>query len=441
MPYKKLYLFGMAILSLAFGQVRAQTETILSHPHLPSASTDTIKLLDSLYTYFWRTNIGYWVNEDLDLFYYDHNTDLIKWNRKHWDESYGYFWYDDYRILYTLEEGLPVEEMKQVYDLQTYEWINYTLFTYTYDGHGNKTEWKWKKWSPELPGWTNFRMNQYFYDDTNQQIRSVSRIWDNPSSEWILSQQIETFYDDTGSDTLILTSYWSSSDSIWINLSLKRSWYDMAGNKMREQMQFWDAESAEWINSSNGLSSYDDQNHLQQTVYQHWDSELNTWVDKSLTEYFYNELGLVSNYITSIWDPTDSVWMQTSRGTYEYDREEDEVDFVLQDWNQQQEWENRSRNHYVYMKVLSLNDINPPRKISCRWTCFSPENKCLNCEGLKDNDSYIFNLYSMQGARILTQVFKGDQSIILRDEFPSGAYILTITGKDQPLHSEKIFIP
>lgn len=441
MPCNKQYLLIVVILSLIFGQLSARTVTFPFPPHLPSAPADTIKLPDSLYTYFWRTNIGYWVNEDLDLFYYDHNTDLTKWNRKHWDESYGYFWYDDYRILYTRKERLPVEETKQVYDLQMSEWINYTLFTYAYDGHGNRTEWKWQKWDSELPGWTNFRLNQYFYDDSDQQVLTVSRIWDNNSPDWILSQQIETFYDNSGSDTLIHTSYWSSSDSAWINLSLKTSWYDLNGNKVREQMQFWDTESAEWINSSNGLSSYDDQNHLLQTVYQHWDAGLNAWVDKTVTGYLYNELGLISHYITTLWDPADSVWMKTSRGIYEYDTEGDEVDFILQDWNQQEEWENRSRMHYVYKKVLSLEDMNPPGGISCRWTCFSPENKCLNCEGLKENASYIFTLYSMQGGRILTQVFKGDQPIFLRDRFPSGAYILTITGKDLPLYSEKIFIP
>jgi hypothetical protein len=426
---------------MAVESLNSRTEGYPPHTALPGHTADTVKLLDSLYRYFWRTNIGYWVNEDLDLFAYDRNTDLIRWNRKHWDESYGYMWYDDFRVLYTLEGGLPVEELRQEYDLQTCQWIDYTLFNYVYDGQGNRTEWKWKRWSAELNDWINFRLNNYYFDENGQQTLSVSSIWDAGVSEWLFSQKKEIFYDSNGADTLILTSNWSFSDSVWVYLSRRRNFYDQAGNRVGEQMQFWDAVSSAWINSINNTYLFDELNRLKQATYQHWNANLNTWIDANLTEYSYNEMDLTGLYVTSFWDPSDSAWIFSSRGLYEYDRDGDETDLVLQVWDQQGEWINQSRMHYVYYKLLSLQEPGPPSAISCFWTILSDEYQCFQCNGLNSSQSYVLNMYSMQGSLILKKAFNGDQAVTSWGSIPPGIYIITVTGKDQVLYWKKMMIP
>ncbi|MDD5507070.1 MAG: T9SS type A sorting domain-containing protein [Bacteroidales bacterium] len=441
MTSQRSYLLSLILIFLAVGHLNALTEAF--HPRTAPSRypADTIKLLDSLHSYFWRTNIGYWVNQDLDLFSYDHNTDMIRWNRKHWDESYGYIWYDDFRVLYTLEGGQPVEELKQNYDLQTSQWINYTLFSYAFDGQGNKTEWKWQRWSAEKEEWINFRLNNYLYDVQGHQILSVSSIWDAAGNEWLLSQQTEISYDVCGADTLILTSYWSTSDSAWTPLGLRRNIYDQAGNRVREHMQYWDAGSSSWINSSNNISLYDEHDNLLQTTYQHWDEGLNGWVDRNLTEYSYNVQDLLSLYVTSMWDPSDSVWQPASRGLYAYDREGDESDFILQVWSQNGEWINQSHKRYVYYKVLSLQESYPSSEISCILTTYPTGHQCVRCCGLKNSQSYILNVYTLTGSLILTRAFNGDQAVSSWGHIPPGIYILTITGNDQIIHREKMLIP
>ncbi len=437
----RLHIIIITIISLSLGKVQSQTENVQSYQQPAPILTDTIKLIDSVYTYFWRTIIGYWVNEDLDLYYYDHNTDLIKRNRKHWDESYGYLWYDDYRVLYTLEKRVTVEELKQKFDLPAQEWINYTLFTYTYDDHGNKTGWKWQKWLEDQNDWSNFRLNQYVYDDADHMIESVSMIWDYNSSTWILFQRIETFYDNAGQDTLVLTTSWNSTDSTWVNLSRKTSWYDIPGNKVREMMQFWNIDKEQWVNASNNLSQYDGNNLLLQTLYQHWDAVLNAWEDKSRTEYQYNELGLINYSISSLWNSSDSTWLNTSRNIYEYDPGGDVVTYILQQWSDNQEWQNKSQLRYVYKKVLSIQKPLPYSGITCSWTHYSSENQCLCCEGLKDGQIYLFTLYTMQGAQISSRLFNGDQPVCLRGELLTGIYLITITNRGLLVHRDKIFIP
>lgn len=441
MSFKKTTLPFLLLLSLATGHLNARAAPTTAHPELPGLPADTIKLIDSLYHFFWRTNIGYWVNEDLDLYYYDQNTDLLKWSRKHWDESYGYIWYDDYRVVYTLVDRMTVEEMKQNYDLQASQWINSTLFTYTYDGQGNKTGWKWQRWSPELNDWSNFRLNQYFYDGAGHDILSVASNWDDGIHDWIPSQKVETSYDSSGADTLILTSYWSEPDSAWIALSRKRNGYDLAGNKVTEQLQQWDAETSSWINSSYNLLIYDVGDKLSQTIYQRWDADLNKWIELTMNEYFYNEMALISQYITSTRNPSDTVWTPAARGMYEYDGDGDRTEFVLQEWDGQGDWINHSRLNYAYRKVLSLPESGSSTGISCYWTRHAQEDKCLRCDGLKNGQPYVFTLYSMQGSLIYNQVFTGGQAVALKGTISSGIFIFTVAGEDQLLHRGKIVIP
>ncbi len=431
----------LILLSLPAEKAYSQEET---YPFLPPGIpplTDTIKLLDSTYSYFWRTNIGYWVNEDLDLYYYDHNTDLIKWNRKHWDESYGYYWYDDYRVLYTLDNSLTMEELKQEYDLSGQTWNNYTLFTYAYDAQENMTEWSWQRWSEDISDWINFRLNQYLYNDSGRQIQSVSRTWDPESSRWLLSQKIETLYNEAGNDSLVLTSYWDSSDSVWSNLSRKTSLYDLSGNLVNVLMQVWNDGSNAWINSSNSISQFDDDNHILETVYQHWNTNLSAWEDKTRTEYSYNELGMISYAVSSLWNTVNSTWGNTSRSIYEYDQERDQLDIILQHWNQDQEWQNSSRKHFAYMKVLSVEETLTSDRVACRWTAISPETRCISCQGLRDNETYLFTLHSMQGSSIISMPIRGNQPIRIRGELPAGIYFMTLTSKNLLIHTEKVFIP
>ncbi|HNS17316.1 MAG TPA: hypothetical protein PKI34_05800 [Bacteroidales bacterium] len=441
MHFRIFICITVVIISLTGRNLHSQPET---YPYLaPGAQPlkDTIKLLDSLYSYFWRTNIGYWVNEDLDLFYYDNNTDLIKLNRKHWDESYGYFWYDDSRVLYTLKNSLRIEELKQEYELIAQKWNNYTLFTFVYDDQGKRTEWKWQRWSPDISDWVNFRLNQYLFDSADKQIQSISLTWDPESSGWLFSQKIETLYNSTGNDSIILTSYWKSSDSAWLNLSKKTSLYDLSGNLVNELMQVWDDGSEKWIPSSNSLSLYDNDHHILETVYQHWNVNQSGWENKTRTEYIYNELGLISYAVNSLWNPPDSVWENTSRNIYSYDLEGDQVDYVLQNRTQDQKWENSLRKQFVYKKVLSIPEVMTADCISCRWETISSSARSISCIGLKDNATYLFSLYSMQGSHISSQVISGNQPIRIRGEIPAGIYLMTIASKDHPVHQEKVFIP
>ncbi|MDD5696200.1 MAG: hypothetical protein PHD61_12970 [Bacteroidales bacterium] len=430
----------MIIISLTPGTVLSSPRLHYPYTFENSSPADTIKLLDSLYAYFWRTQIGYWVNEDLDLFYYDHNTRLIKWNRKHWDESYGYLWYDDYRVLYTIENGLTVEELKQEYDRVSQLWTNYSLFTYEYDLQGNRTEWKWQRWSSDANDWNNFRLNQYLYNNANQPVQSVSMIWDTDVSSWVYSQKIETLYNSTGNDSIILTCYWSRPDSAWSNLSKKTNLYDFSGNLIHVVTQVWVDELDAWINSSNSLSVYDNNNILE-TVNQHWNTVLSDWEDKTRTVYSYNELGQISFAAGAIWDKADSLWKNTTRSIYEYDRDGDMVDVVLQNWTADQEWQNTSRNRFVYMKVLSIPEGRASSQVTCKWTALSSEVKCARCEGLKDDEPYLFSLFSMQGSNVFSQYVKGDQTFFLRGGLPAGIYVLIITDDHSPVYQEKVFIP
>lgn len=402
---------------------------------------DTIKLTDSVITYTWSEPLGYWDNDNLDLYYYDNNTDLIKWNRKNWDIEYGFIWYDDSQTLYTLHNRLVTEELTQDYDLSGQKWINTSLITYLYDGQGNKTERKWQKWNTGDETWLNFRLETYEYNLTHHLIQSQSSTWDSENSLWIYGQQYQYFPDGNDRDTLQITRKWNVLTSEWDYQSRKKRQFDPDGKMTEEINQFWNKTSQAWINTSRILYLSDALGRDTLILSQNWNDDNSTWNDKTRTANFYDEKDLLVRFTLAQWEIASQTWVYTRQGFYTYDKEGDPIEYILQNWNENEEWENSIRFRYVYKKVLDVPEITHNEYINCKWSHPSTGTICFTCNGLTEGLNYVICLVSFEGKVISDRVIKGGQHFCIQHPPLTGLYLLTIRDRKQLIFSTKLFIP
>lgn len=426
---------------LPFGSACQEAESIFLPVNGHFYKKDTIKLSDSVITYAWKDPLGYWDNDNLDLYYYDNNTDLIKWNRKNWDIEYGFIWYDDSQTLYTLHDRLVTEELTQDYDLSGQKWINSSLITYLYDGQGNKTERKWQKWNTGDESWLNFRLETYEYNLANHLIQSQSFTWDPENSVWLNGQQYQFFPDENDRDTMQITRKWNSQTSEWDYQSRKKRHYGPEGNLTEEVNQFWNKTSEAWINTSRILYLYDAPGRDTLILAQNWNEDDSTWNDKTRTANFYDEKDLLTRFTVAQWETSPQTWVYTRQGFYMYDKDGDPVEHILQNWNENEEWENSIRFRYVYKKVLDIPEATHNERVNCKWNHPSPSNICFTCNGLAEGENYIIHLVSFEGKVVSDKVIKGGQHFCIQHPPLTGLYLLTIRDRKQMIFSTKLFIP
>jgi hypothetical protein len=435
----KLFSITLIFLTcLTVPAVVAQEDPV--NPVHPQNGKEIIKLLDSLYFYIWKDELDIWENSDLDLFYYDNNTRLVKWVRKDWDENLiRYEWFDEFRVTYQYEEGILSGELKENWVLGTNQWVNYSRYSYSYDEEGNKTEWKWERWDEGMSDWTNFRLTLYGYDTNGNLITFTTQMWEPTVSGWINSQDIRYHYDQNGNDTMTLTLVWNLDSLNWENLNKKLNQYNLSGQQVRVLYQDWNPDLKAWIDYRLTVYTYDGSGFLTESLSQDWDPTTQNWKNKSKLVYSNNVQGQPMNYTEYKWDPTLLDWLNRSGGFYEYDTEGDRINSVTQIWGENEEWLNSTRLRYVYIKVISVPEL-VTTWIECRTGSKGSGILCVECTGLQPDKTYTLTLFDLGGGQSFSQAFRGDTSRLINSALSAGIYLLVIHDGQQICFRDKVYI-
>jgi hypothetical protein len=160
------------------------------------------------------------------------------------------------------------------------EWMYVSLYTYTYDGTGNR-------------------------------LSMLDQYWDG--MEWFDNMLNTWTYDGAGHMLTYLDQYWNGE--AWENNSLETRTYDGNGNNLTILQQGWDG--AGWMNWALITNTYDaNNNRLSSILSESYDGE--TWSDYSKNDWTYDATGNQLTFTVSLTDWDTGDWVYYMKTEYSY---------------------------------------------------------------------------------------------------------------------------
>ncbi len=263
---KKITIFNLVILTLAFWQGNAQTD-----PHM---LTQVVKK-DNTNTVFQEQNYAY-----------DSNGKQIQ------------------KIQYSYVGGNTYgSKTVWIYDNST-GYINEIDF-YNYDSSTNT--------------WTmTFKTEYLQYDSNGNILEEQSSYYDNTASAWVFSQKA-TYYYNAGVLDYLERFYYDITTSTWQNQS-KEIYTYTTGLLTLKLNQQWDSVNNSYFDTGKWYYTYDSNNLLTEKRFEYFDTNTSTWVNSQKTVNIYDPVTLYKTVKEEYyWDVSNNLWIGNSKEVYNYD--------------------------------------------------------------------------------------------------------------------------
>jgi hypothetical protein len=205
---------------------------------------DTAGRLVSTTTQLWDDDLGQWINDTRRVFEYDSASNQLMLLQQDYVED---AWTDIYRNLYTYENNLQAEFIRQDWKTATSSWLNKSriLFSYLPDGRPLiDTHFTWDA----VIGWKYITKVLYLWNENGTIQEKLYQTWDVPTSSWKNIVSYLYFQDKNGQDTLIIYRLANASGTSWKDDYKYFYTYDENRNLVKEIWQGWDQVRARWLN-------------------------------------------------------------------------------------------------------------------------------------------------------------------------------------------------
>lgn len=130
----------------------------------------------------WNTTTAAWVNDTRDTYTYNGDKTVSQVVSETWNTATA-AWENDTRETYTYTAGRVHTFLNEVW--QTNQWVNQTLFTYTYDGSNHLINALFQNWDTGTSSWVNSFQINYFYNGDNTLHQTIIQIWQINTSSWL----------------------------------------------------------------------------------------------------------------------------------------------------------------------------------------------------------------------------------------------------------------
>lgn len=303
-------------------------------------------------------------------------------------------------------------------------WKDTLRFTFSYNEHGDETEWLWE--SKPADTWLNeFRSVTEYDADNNPETRTEydwdGGVWQNLQRILYEHESItraeSRIPDDAVRDNpnfqLTLETYQFWMDNNWLDSQRIHYHYYLNGLLQEELNQYY---YGQWFDFQKTIYTYDNNGNVIEELYQ--DFFIFDWENGSRTVYTYTGNVLVHE-LTQSWQGFNRNWDDLSQIIYTYDGEllVEELEQLV---SYNRDWENNYRTLYYYQP-----DGYPTEEIRQDWQANSwvnSERFLFNFEDISGGDvslgdmiSHVLGFSLLNPAQMVLADLNNDNDVDVRD--------------------------
>ena len=289
-----------------------------------------IYTLDSVFFYDWISGTGQWIEQQSNLYYYDHQLNDTLQMIRLWNASNNqWLSHLQYKRHFNVMNMLE-EQIQSQWNVTGARWINYSRTRYEYDRDKRLDFYLVQSWNAANSMWENRLKYSYEFDNEGNWIFYLKQTWDPDSSKWLFNYQFLYTY-TSGLKTTMIRQDWDSEQNIWINRHQTNYQYDPDHRLSEEFGEVWDHDSAVW--DPNSLITYirDPGGAITEKIYQAWAPS--GWFYTVKYGYVYNDLGWNTRITYYTSEGGVAEWSNHSQYNYDYNAHGELIRELWNIWN------------------------------------------------------------------------------------------------------------
>lgn len=338
----------------------------------------------------------------------------------------------------------------------TGEWLTYYKGTAEYDENGrigNTFSYIWDK-TNNL--WVNNSKGERTYNANGLMVLAEFFDWDLLTNAWVPSDKNEYGFDNEGNEILTIYSEWNKTTGQYVYLDKYETTFDATGNPVTSIYSTWDVQSGTWLPSYKEDEEYEN-NRLTRWIYSTWTASSATWSTQERGEYEYDSFGNRILSLGYLYDSATDQWKNNFKRAYSFNTSVLMSEVYLPYWMWISDFEvNEFTGSLLSRWVDSLSSWVPASRSTYEFTDIAgsgiqnqlqsslrvypnPATERILIESDQSLESASFELYDIQGKKILTRVLSGSTNSIPISTVARGSYYFRIV-KGQSCQSGRVVI-
>lgn len=345
-------------------------------------------------------------------------------------------WRDQRKDLYTYEDGLLKEFVRQKAPQGTL--VDDRRWLYDYNEDGQETRVLLQQWNGV--NWMNLSRKNMAYNQAGEISQQVLQVW--IVNDWRNGRSQEWNYDSaTGNVLSTVVKIWSETKQSWINQLQKLFFYNDGGLWVRSRFEDWNEEMQQWEPSSRMQYLYNGQRQPIGQSLQIWDGD--DWENRGKANYAFVDNQFISRIET--WDESAQDWTNFLRYGVEYDdRGLLKTRIGMQAWDDgRSAWENRAftQRYTHFWSEAIVNDVHEAaQNLACVIPNPYPTGTLFFCDLPPSKHNFQLELYDMLGRAVYRKDLESGQAVSIDRRPAPGVYVLRIHDQQQLYHLQRLII-
>ncbi len=334
-------------------------------------------------------------------------------------------------------QGFLAIQTGQQWDTVTATWQNSIRTQYTSNQLGNFTHTLNQQWSGS--NWKNVDQTHTIYNASGFAETLTHDLWEEGSGSW--RKNFRILYARNANGQLIQTKFqlWKQQDNNYYDLSRTSYIYDsqVPEQEIENITEIFNSATSAWEKSSRTVKNYDENGYQVEETVQLWNTLSSNWADQSRILQNFDDGGKLTFRIELAWNGTQ--WVNLFTTNYVYDDEANLIRLEVSQW-QINEWKMLSSCDFYWRLHHQTASAAEAERCPCRVPNPFQPGMDLQCEGISFAKPLVLRLFDLAGRLVFFKKMEGGQSVKMDRALPPGLYLLTISGEDRQLFTQKILV-
>jgi hypothetical protein len=332
-------------------------------------------------------------------------------------------WLSDYIEKYQYDSyGNITSETDLNWSAVKLKWVEDSKDESVYDNNGNRTLYTTYYWNSSTVKWAPLYRNEYFFTPDGKIDFYIESYRDGGANLWVNNRKFEYSYDAGGN--LVLYSEFSRSGNSWLSVEKQAYTNDANGNRTSQINYHWDEAISEWFFYFKMENLYDENGYLTKQTESNYNQNTASWSFSYKLEPSRDLNGNVTLINSYLWDLNTSQWIPYLKMEYTFDNSWLKADLIIPFYyyadkesfthlltqqktylynNLSTAWTLDSRESFYYSQQIISNTIDNNIQNSINIYP-NPASDYVSFTGSKDEESFNFVLYDLQGKTVKSQM-------------------------------------